>query len=141
MGAYTFDRFLRDCRNVGDVSFPVRLFAWLNGRSLKELDEIKRAAVESSRSVEAVRAVMSLAERANPGNIRESRWLALADAANVTDEELAAIRHAYSFFARTARDRRIAWWQEMSIYAVALLLPVLLVVLVIGVVWLAIVYA
>jgi signal recognition particle GTPase len=136
MGAYTFNHFMRDYRNIGKLSLPLRTVAWMSGASLRALDEINRTVAECSRAVDAVGAAMTPAERANPQALLKSRRMEIADAANVSDRELTALLDAYEQFAENAPMRRRQWWEEMSIHAMFFVLPLLLIVLLAGLVWL-----
>jgi signal recognition particle GTPase len=134
MSAYTFNHFMRDYRNVGKVSPPLRMVAWMSGMRLTQLDEINAAVAECSLVVDAVGAAMTPAERANPRSLLESRRMEIADAANVSDRELSSLLDAYEYFVESAPMRRRQWWEEMSIHALFWGLPVLFIALLVGLV-------
>lgn len=129
MGAYTFDRFIREYRKA--IKQSSRL---IGGSPLIDSDELHIAVAKMSRDLDAIRAAMSPEERADPSNIRETRRLAIADAANITDQELGLMLQVYSRFARSAVERRRLWWKLMASPVGLVLLLMLLSLIVIVVI-------
>lgn len=120
MGAYTFNHFMKDCRNCGKVSLPLRIMAWMQKEDLQQLNEIQNAIAECSQTAGAVGAAMTAAERANPRDLLESRRMEIADAANLSDRELSAVLDSFEHFARLAPARRRLWWEEMAVHSLFL---------------------
>ena len=133
MATYTFNHFRRDCRNVGKLPLSVRVWFWLRGERLTELDAMNKAVAECSRTVDAIGAAMTPAERADPRSMLESRRMDVADAAHVTDRELACVFQTYEQFARSGPMRPL-WSEIVAIDALFFGLPVLLVALLVGLV-------
>lgn len=133
MAAYTFKHFMRECHNIGKLPLSARVWFWLSGDRLTELDELNKMVVECSRTVDAIGAAMTPAERADPRSLLESRKMDLADAVGLSDRELAQVLQIYEQFAQTG-PLRPRWWELVAIDALFFGLPVLLLALIGGLV-------
>lgn len=133
MAAYTFNRFMRDCRNTGKLPLSARVMFWLTGERLTELDEMNKVVAEYSRTVDTIGAAMTPAERADPRSLLESRRMDVADAVGLSDRELAAVLRMYEQFSQSG-PMRPRWWEHLAIDALFFGLPVLLLALIAGLV-------
>jgi len=80
--------------------------------------EHRRAIAEFTRVVDAVGAVLSPNERADPQTITTARRLEIAEAANLSDDELTSIFDVYDGFAKLAPDRTKLWWQWLAVHII-----------------------
>lgn len=135
MAAYTFSRFRRDYRSICKLPLSLRVIAWLSGERSTELDEMHAIMAKCSHTVDAIGAAMSPTERANPRSLLESRRMDLADAAGISDRELAQVLQIYEQFAQTG-PLRPRWWEHLAIDALFFGLPLLLLALLAGLVFL-----
>jgi signal recognition particle GTPase len=133
MAAYTFNQFMRDCRSIGKLPLSARVMFWLSGERLTELDAMNEIVAKCSRTVDAIGAAMTPAERADPRSLLESRRMDVADAVGVSDRELAAVLRMYEHFAQSGAMRP-RWWEYVAIDALFFGLPVLLIALIVGLV-------
>lgn len=133
MAAYTFNHFMRECRSIGKLPVSARVMFWLSGERLTELDELNKMVAKCSRTVDAIGAAMTPAERADPRSLLESRRMDLADAVGISDRELASVLQIYEQFAQTG-PMRPRWWEHLAIDALFFGLPLLLLALLAGLV-------
>jgi hypothetical protein len=99
---------------------------------LEKLEKIRPSLVQFSSVVTTVGAAMTAAERVNPRALLESRRMEIADAANISDQELAGILECFERFSESGRRRWPLWWDLLLIDALFFGLPLLLVALLVG---------